>query len=252
MHGWTEVVKRGRRQQHDGNIDGQSSSSCSDPPATAAERATAPAGMRMQRAKKPEGGKVLSATEHGTKPTQRTPVSGVRRVWGTLKSTTTAAVRSTLKKLWPASDGLVVRRRVREYGASNKTRWWFILKGDENTLKKLENEWARIRMQTNWKLEHCTAPNNQPVANNDNPAAGESNSHGPENTSTSGTSIVATSPGVTVATIPNQVTDTQTDDNSASQSDSQSQHDDTNTRGPNHQQATGSFLISDSRQSAET
>ena len=184
----------------------------------------------MQRAKKPEGGKVLSATEYGTKPTQRTPVSGVRRVWGTLKSTTTAAVRSTLKKLWPASDGLVMRRRVREYGASNKTRslWWFILKGDENTLKKLENEWAPIRMQTNWKLEHCTAPNNQPVANNGNPAVGESNSHTPENTSASSTSIAATSPGITVATIPNQVTDTQTDvDNSASQSVSQSQHDDT-------------------------
>ena len=41
-------------------------------------------------------------------------------------------------------------------------------------------------------------------------------------------------------------------DNSASQSVSQSQHDDTDTRGSNHQHATDSFLISDSRQSAET
>ena len=88
--------------------------------------------------------------------TQRTRVDGVRRVWGTLRITTVAVVKSTLKKLSPAaSNSIVVKRKVREYGDSNKTRWWFILRGDENTLKMLEGDWERIQMLTNWKLEHC-------------------------------------------------------------------------------------------------
>ena len=46
------------------------------------------------------------------------------------------------------------------HGDSNKMKWWFILRGDENTLKMLESDWERIQIQTNWKLEQCTAPSN--------------------------------------------------------------------------------------------
>ena len=30
--------------------------------------------------------------------------------------------------------------------------------GDEDALKQLENEWERVSIQTNWKLEPCTMP----------------------------------------------------------------------------------------------
>ena len=32
------------------------------------------------------------------------------------------------------------------------------MRGDENVLKKLEDDWECIQIQTNWKLEHCKAP----------------------------------------------------------------------------------------------
>ena len=44
----------------------------------------------------------------------------------------------------------------------NKTRWWFLLKSDENVLKKLEGEWESIQLQTKWTLECCTAPLSEP------------------------------------------------------------------------------------------
>ena len=40
-------------------------------------------------------------------------------------------------------------------------RWWFLLKGDENILKKLEEEWEKIQLQTKWKLECCLAPSSE-------------------------------------------------------------------------------------------
>ena len=248
LHSWTEVVKVEGASRTVAKPTGPQNSHS----VPTVERAAAPG---RQQAKKSGGGRVPSArsSEPSTKSAQRTPVDGVRRVWGTLKSTT-AAVRSTLKKLWPVSNSLIVRRRVREYGDSNKTRWWFILKGDENTLKTLDNECQeRIQMQTNLKLEQCTAPNNQPSANNSNP--GESSSLSPENVSTNSTSDAATSLGTTVVTRPNQVPNSQTvsiDVNSASPSDSQDQSDDEGTQGSNPQQSTGSILILDSGQLAET
>ena len=32
-------------------------------------------------------------------------------------------------------------------------RWWFVLRADENVLKRLEESWGAIAIQTNWKLE---------------------------------------------------------------------------------------------------
>ena len=36
---------------------------------------------------------------------------------------------------------------------SNHTRWWFVLRGDEDILSTLESEWEQVQLQTNWKLE---------------------------------------------------------------------------------------------------
>lgn len=49
------------------------------------------------------GGVGLSSVGNGSRLSQRTPISRVRRVWGILKNTTTAAVKSALKKLSPTS-----------------------------------------------------------------------------------------------------------------------------------------------------
>ena len=85
---------------------------------------------------------------------ERVPVEGVRRVWGTLKATSTTAVASTLQKLTTVGNQILVRKKTR----SDTNRWWFLLKGTEPLLCKLESEWDKVSLQTNWKLEPCTKP----------------------------------------------------------------------------------------------
>lgn len=96
---------------------------------------------------------------------QRSTVVGVRRVWGTMKSTTPTAVSSTLKKLTTVGGSLFVKRKSKVHESSGKTRWWFVLKGDEEILKDLEGEWTNVHLQTNWKLETCTKPTDATDAN---------------------------------------------------------------------------------------
>ena len=183
-HNWTEIVKRGGRrgQPHGVRPNGRSSHS-----ASTARRAA----VGVQQTKGPEDASARSSagSTDSSKSThlQRTPVDGVRRIWGTLKSSTTAAVSATLKKLWPVSSSMTVRRKFREYG-DNKTRWWFILKGEEKTLQTMEEDWERIQMHTNWKLEHCTAPSNQPHARTGNPRATKSPENSPANDISDGNS----------------------------------------------------------------
>ena len=152
-HSWTDVVKRGRRgHSHGAKSNGMSSRSVS----ATAQRAAA----GMQQARAPESTSARPTDSSVSTQPQRIRVEGVRRIWGTLKSATTAAVSATLKKLWPACSSITLRRKVRVYEDSNKTRWWFILRGDESILQTMEKDWDRVQMQTNWKLEHCTAPSN--------------------------------------------------------------------------------------------
>ena len=79
------------------------------------------------------------------------PVSGARKVW----ETSTSAVITTLTKLTSmSSEQVQARRKFKSInGSSNRIRWWFVLRGDEDTLSILESEWEQVQLQTNWKLE---------------------------------------------------------------------------------------------------
>ena len=99
---------------------------------------------------------VTSNTERSTHAnTQKTKVSGVRRIWGTLKSTTAFTVSSTLKKLSTLGNKLALRRKYKTNEGSVRTQWWFVVKGSETDLEELEKEWDRVQLQTGWKLENC-------------------------------------------------------------------------------------------------
>ena len=102
---------------------------------------------------------MTNSTQNGPSRQERVPVEGVRRVWGTLKATTTTAVASTLKKLTTLGDRLAVRKKVKP----DANRWWFLIKGDEQLLCELEREWDRVSLQTNWKIERCTKPSDTVV-----------------------------------------------------------------------------------------
>ena len=98
---------------------------------------------------------------------ERVVVPGVRRIWGTLKSASITAVSSTLNKLTTLGSQLTVKKKVKPGGK----HWWFLVKGAEEVLKNLEEEWGGVSLQINWKLEPCTRPKNDSNVPNLSPAA---------------------------------------------------------------------------------
>ena len=89
----------------------------------------------------------------------KTKVQGVRRVWGTMRSATTFAVTSTLKKLTSVGNKLSVKRKSRPgNNNSGKSAYWFVIKSSEDVLKQLGEEWDQVQLQIGWRLEDCYKP----------------------------------------------------------------------------------------------
>ena len=49
---------------------------------------------------------------------------------------------------------MTIKRKHRQMD-SGHTRWWFVLKGEEEVLTKLEVEWEHVRLLLPWELEPC-------------------------------------------------------------------------------------------------
>ena len=82
-------------------------------------------------------------------------VFGARKVWGTHKSATTGEVKGAISILAniPAND-LTVKRKFKVVSGNRRAaKWWFVLRSDENVLKKLEETWSTIALPWRWKLE---------------------------------------------------------------------------------------------------
>lgn len=82
-------------------------------------------------------------------------IIGARRIWGTMKTTTSAAVINSLKRLTNFSDEIKVTRKYKT-ARDNRTvvaKWWFILRGAEERLQLLESGWESVATHTAWKLE---------------------------------------------------------------------------------------------------
>ena len=81
-------------------------------------------------------------------------------VWGTLKSSSSNAVKNTISHLVsveavPQIGNIVVKRKYKRL-PGNKIRWWFLVYMEEDS----ESEWEKVSLQTSWKLEPCHAPAN--------------------------------------------------------------------------------------------
>ena len=85
----------------------------------------------------------------------RMQVKGARRIWGTIKATTPVAVKATIKQFSTVGASLVVKRKYKTASEDPQRviRWWFVLRGEEESLETLQGEWPRIATQTAWKLE---------------------------------------------------------------------------------------------------
>ena len=64
-------------------------------------------------------------------------VLGARKVWGTLRATPDTAVS----------------KASATHSSKKVDKWWFVVRGDEEVLTKLEGEWDWVSLQTNWKLQ---------------------------------------------------------------------------------------------------
>ena len=90
------------------------------------------------------------------KTKEKEKVSGARKIWGTLKSTSATAVSTAVTKLTSLTeDDFQVKRKYKQYQKNNSTvlRWWFVIRGSEEVMSKLEDEWEQLSLQTNWKIE---------------------------------------------------------------------------------------------------
>ena len=83
-------------------------------------------------------------------------VKGARKVWGTLRNTTSAVILNSIKMLTnqPATSELTVKRKYKSSRSDSRiSKWWFVVQGDEIVLDQLEKAWASVTLQTAWRLE---------------------------------------------------------------------------------------------------
>ena len=106
------------------------------------------------------------------KPDHREVVSGVRRVWGTLRSASHFVVKNTIAKLANIGnpESIQVKRKSKST-YTGKMKWWFLIHADEDSvLKPLERKWDSVKLQTGWSLENCTKPIEPVVASSNTPS----------------------------------------------------------------------------------
>ena len=68
-----------------------------------------------------------------------------------------ALVKNSISHLTSVND-FQVKRKFSHSTRSGKDKWWFIIKGDEEVMRSLENKWEPVKLQAGWQLEPCTKP----------------------------------------------------------------------------------------------
>ena len=114
--------------------------------------ALAPSGRNVS----PQRAKKVTASTVSSNKGGKHQLEGIRKVWGTLKSTTTTAVTNALSLVKEVpTDKVSVKRKYKnvDRNGKNMKKWWFVLRAPENVLQTLERHWPKIQIQTMWKIE---------------------------------------------------------------------------------------------------
>ena len=78
-----------------------------------------------------------------------TEIIGARKIWGTIKTATSFAVSTMLKRLTSIGSKLTVKRKLQAtLEGGHKERWWFIIHGEEADLTCLQSQWEVVANQT--------------------------------------------------------------------------------------------------------
>ena len=94
-------------------------------------------------------------------------VPGARKIWGTVKATSSSAISSTLKRLTSAGTKLFVKKKKVLRAVVKK--WWFIVRGKEEDLVQLQDEWEVVNTQTKWKIEKVSYYSSNRETNSSSP-----------------------------------------------------------------------------------
>jgi len=101
----------------------------------------------------------------------RVRVEGARRVWGTMKHTTTKSIKNAISRFCKI-EGLNIKRKVHSNPSSKKESWWFVVHANEVLLSELDNKWNSVNLQTSWVLQHCSKPADTASPTNDSSTDG--------------------------------------------------------------------------------
>ena len=82
---------------------------------------------------------------------RKVKIEGKRKIWGTRHSTSAVAVSNAIKSL--TNIDAVVKRKYKtsapvRANSARDSRWWFVVSGDEDLLKQLEEKWSTVKLQT--------------------------------------------------------------------------------------------------------
>ena len=78
-----------------------------------------------------------------------------KKIWGTLHSTTSAAISNVLKKTTSESlsNCLSVKKKYKLDVNGSIGKWWFVVRGEKSDIESLVEVWDRVSLQTAWRLE---------------------------------------------------------------------------------------------------
>ena len=135
-----KYINSGTNNRHSERPGGSSESSRPRPAATGATTGAA-------------NGQTAAGATQGMQP-NKVKVEGARRVWGTLRSTTTKSVSTTISKVCGMNPEKV-KRKFKKNNSDRIVRWWFVLHDSEKALSEMDAKWDQVHMHTSWKLEPC-------------------------------------------------------------------------------------------------
>ena len=84
-------------------------------------------------------------------------MEGARRIWNTYIHATTKTIKNAISRFCNI-EGLKIKRKIRMNNRTGKNVWWFIVHGDESTLRELDSKWECLHAQASWELQPCTKP----------------------------------------------------------------------------------------------
>lgn len=140
---WSEVVRRGRR----GSRRGQGKRIIERRAQPTTPTATTSVMQTLSRTK---------LGKHQNPAAAWVKVDGARKVWGTLKSSTTASVKSAISRVCN-NNTVKVKRKFKVGSGTQETqaRWWYVLHDSEEALVSLETNWERLALQTSCMETGC-------------------------------------------------------------------------------------------------